>query len=99
MTEICVSEDSPEAEEIARWLRAQLARQMKLSEAAIEPTRPMAYYGLDSMAGLTLVAELESYLGRAIEETVLWDHPTIESLSRHLASETAREAAGTAGER
>ena len=99
MTETCVSEGFPEAEEIARWLRAQLARQMKLSEAAIEPTRPMAYYGLDSMAGLTLVVELESYLGRAIEETVLWDHPTIESLSRYLASETPREATGTGGEK
>jgi len=99
MTETCVSEDSPEAEKIARWLRAQLARQMKLSEAAIEPTRPMAYYGLDSMAGVTLVVELESYLGRSIEETVLWDHPTIESLSRYLASETFREATGTGAEK
>jgi len=99
MSETCPGERSAEASEIARWLRRELARQMKLSEAAIEPSRPMAYYGLDSMAGLTLVVELEAYLGRPIEETALWDHPTIESLSRYLASETDREATGTDGEK
>ena len=99
MNEIRAGEDLPEAEEIADWLRREFAREMKLPETAIDPTRPMAYYGLDSMAAITLVAGLESFLGRPVEETVLWDHPTIEALSQHLAGETARAATGTDGER
>ena len=48
---------------------------------------PLMGPGLDSIAAVDLVSSLGDLLSTTVEPTALFDHPTIESLARHFASQ------------
>jgi 1-acyl-sn-glycerol-3-phosphate acyltransferase len=70
--------------EIREWLRTAVARELRLDPAALDPQRPFAYYGLDSLTAATLSGELGDWLGREIPPDVLAEHPTIDALAAYL---------------
>lgn len=55
----------------------------------IESHRPLPDYGLDSIYALSIVVEIEDHLGLQLEATMVWDHPSIDSLVEVLATKTA----------
>ena len=73
------------AAEIADWFVSQLSRELGVPATDIDPSRPFAYYGLDSVHAVRLTAALESWLGRELSPTLPYEYPTIDLLSRHLA--------------
>ncbi len=75
------------AAEIAHWFVSQLSRQLDVPATDIDPSRPFAYYGLDSVHAVRLTDALESWLGRELSPTLAYEYPTIDLLSRHLAEE------------
>lgn len=82
------------ADEISSWLVNQLAGELGLPGADIDTAQPFAYYGLDSVHAIQLMAALEAWLGRKVAPTLAYDHPSIDLLSAHLAGIAA--AGGTA---
>ena len=76
------------AEEIEAWFVAQLAAELDLSPAEIDITQPFAYYGLDSVRAIQLMAALEAWLGCKTSSTLAYDYPTITLLAGHLAADT-----------
>lgn len=78
---------------IEQWLIDQVAEQLSLPAVGIDVNRPLAEYGLTSRAGVAVVGQLESWLGmRDLSSTLLWEYPTIASLSRYLeAGESTEE--------
>jgi len=74
-----------DASEIAAWIVAQVARELHLAPDAIDPERPIATIGLDSLAAATLTADLEDHLGRPLPETLFRDALTIAAISRMVA--------------
>ncbi len=86
------------AAEIADWFVSQLSRELDIPATDIDPSRPFAYYGLDSVHAVRLTAALESWLGRELSPTLAYEYPTIDLLSRHLAGEApAGRTAARAG--
>jgi acyl transferase domain-containing protein/acyl-CoA synthetase (AMP-forming)/AMP-acid ligase II/acyl carrier protein len=79
--------DGRSAAQIADWLVAQLSGELDLPATEIDPSRPFAYYGLDSIHAVRLTAALEAWLGREVSPTLAYEYPTIDTLSRHLAEE------------
>lgn len=73
--------------EIETWLVRALARSLDVDPREIDPQRPFAELGVDSVAAVELSGDLEAFLGTKVAPTVVWDHPTIRSLARHLAGE------------
>ncbi|MGO9350965.1 MAG: SDR family NAD(P)-dependent oxidoreductase [Mycobacterium sp.] len=87
------------AAEIADWFVSQLSRELDLPATDIDPSRPFAYYGLDSVHAVRLTGALESWLGRELSPTLAYEYPTIDLLSRHLAGESpAGRTAALAGD-
>jgi acyl carrier protein len=82
-------------EDLRAWLAARVAAYVRLPVHEIQPDVPLAEYGLDSVYALTLTGEIEDHLGLAIEPTVIWDHPTIDALTRALLQELGRPAPTT----
>ncbi|HEX2094222.1 MAG TPA: AMP-binding protein [Longimicrobiaceae bacterium] len=76
----------PSSERIAGWLQARLAHQVGMEAAAIDIRLPFSHYGLDSVTAVSVAAELEALLDLKLPATLVWDHPTIDELARHLAS-------------
>ncbi|HEX4962422.1 MAG TPA: SDR family NAD(P)-dependent oxidoreductase [Thermoanaerobaculia bacterium] len=94
---------SPAAAELAAWLTARLAEKLGIDPQEIDAREPFARYGLDSARAMALAGDLEVHLGRRLEPTLLYEHPTVEALVRHLvegdaAPEPARSGPGIAGE-
>ena len=73
------------AEEIQRWLVEHVAALMQLTPADIDVRAPFPHYGLDSMEQMRIIGELETWLQREFEETLLRQYPTIEAVSAFLA--------------
>ncbi|ODB78622.1 type I polyketide synthase [Micromonospora chalcea] len=75
---------APGRAEVEQRLVAELAARLGISPQAVDPTRPVATYGLQSVEMVGLVGELETWLGRTLSATLIWEYPTIEALAAHL---------------
>jgi len=83
-----VSSVSPHtAESIQNRMVELLARKLHLATHAIDRRKPFADYGLDSVIAVELIQEMEDWLQRPLEATLVWSFPTIELLACHLAGE------------
>ncbi|MBU6428609.1 MAG: acyl carrier protein [Cyanobacteria bacterium REEB65] len=67
-------------EVLQNWLVAKVAGELWVSPDAVEITRPLSAYGLDSMSGLTLTGDIEKATGLECPQTLVADYPTIEAL-------------------
>lgn len=74
--------------QLTDWFRARLAERTGVPAERIDLERPLESIGLDSMEAVELTSELETQLGRTVEPTALWDHPTASALISHLADPT-----------
>lgn len=82
-----------DAADISAWLVAQVARELHLAPEAIDPDRPIATLGLDSLAAATLTADLEDHLGRSLPETLFRDALTIAAIARLVTATPASASA------
>lgn len=74
----------PETAEIEGRLRAELASSVGLDAAQIDVHAPMFDYGLDSLSAITLLSDVETWLGMEVPATLVWDHATIAELADAL---------------
>ncbi|MBD2537447.1 acyl carrier protein [Coleofasciculus sp. FACHB-SPT36] len=81
-----IVENSP-AEAIQSWLVTKLSKQLSLNAKTIDVREPLTRYGLDSIDAVTLVGDLEDWLGCELPSTLLWDYPTIEKSAEYLVKE------------
>jgi acyl carrier protein len=77
------------ADEIERWLAERVGDLTGVPAEEIDPAAPLARHGLDSVAAITMVADLEKWLGYRFRENPLEQYPSIAALARYLADETA----------
>jgi acyl carrier protein len=84
--------------EIERWLVEEIARRAGIPRENVDTTQPFSSYNLDSMQGVNMAGALEDFLGLELEPTLVWDFPTIDKLSRHLAAELSESAGVNSGE-
>jgi acyl carrier protein len=71
--------------EIQAWLVSYLADLLEMDSDEIDVTLPFDHYDLDSSASVGMTGDLERWLGRRLEPSLLYDYPTIEALVRYLA--------------
>ncbi|HEV7361169.1 MAG TPA: acyl carrier protein [Mycobacterium sp.] len=77
----------PGYQELVDWLTAKVAGQLNVAPDTIDFDTPLADYGIDSAASLTLCADLEFEKGIPVETTVVWDYATIDAIAEYLATE------------
>lgn len=70
--------------EIREWLVVNIAGVLAIDPSAIDTSRQLFEYGLDSMQSISLSGDLGKWLEMEIEPTALWAYPTIDSLSGYL---------------
>jgi acyl carrier protein len=51
----------------------------------IDPSEPLGSYGLESLKGYQLIAQLEDSLGITIPATTIYNYPSLDGLSRYIA--------------
>ncbi len=75
------------------YLREELARVLRLPEARIANSAPFNTLGLDSLMALELRNRLEVGLALSLPATLVWAHPTVTALARHLLEKLGLEVA------
>ena len=75
------------AEEISAWLAGSIARATAVDPDKIDRDTPLWELGLDSINALTITGDLAELLDTELEQSLLWDYPTINKLSEFLADE------------
>jgi acyl carrier protein len=81
-------------ESLSTWLVDRIAIYLKRTPAEIEASVPLAEYGLDSVAALSLCGDIEESFDLVLEPTVAWDFPTVQALAGHLVEEFAAQDGG-----
>jgi len=85
-------------EAIRDWLALHISERLNIEPDDIDIQESFDSYGLSSKEAVILSGDLEDWLGRRLSPTLVYEHPTIESLARYLAGESdASEAALTPG--
>ncbi|SFE35912.1 type I polyketide synthase [Streptomyces mirabilis] len=75
------------SEDVRAWLTSAVAEAAGLDPLAVDAERPIAEFGLGSRQLVTLAAELSGRIGRAVEPSLVFDHPTIAALAGAVLDE------------
>ena len=75
------------SDDISNWIRTRIAKDISKDASEVDPEVTFDQLGIDSLALLGVLGDLAAELDIEIETSVLFDHPTISSLSNHLASD------------
>ncbi|MDZ8093952.1 MAG: beta-ketoacyl synthase N-terminal-like domain-containing protein [Nostoc sp. DedQUE05] len=79
------------AAEIQDWLVNKISQRQNIAPQSIDPRESFAYYGLDSIAAVSLSADLEDWLGCQLLPTLAYDYPTIATLSAYLTETLSQQ--------
>ncbi|HEX3415834.1 MAG TPA: acyl carrier protein [Stellaceae bacterium] len=82
--------DNPSEAAIRDWCVEYLARTLDLPDHIVDPEMTFARLGLDSANSVFLIVELEDWLGLELTPDLLFEHPKISELARHLATRADR---------
>ncbi len=77
---------SKSKDEIKSWLINYLSSALKIQPALIEGRKAFDRYGLDSVAMVSMTADLSDWLGTELPPTLPYDHPNIDAMVETLAS-------------
>jgi trans-AT polyketide synthase/acyltransferase/oxidoreductase domain-containing protein len=75
----------PAVQDIRRFLVRQIAEQGGLAQEEVDVRASFESYGLSSPKALVVLSRLETWLGRKLSPTLIWNFPTIEALAARLA--------------
>ncbi|MEU9206408.1 SDR family NAD(P)-dependent oxidoreductase [Streptomyces sp. NPDC048415] len=78
------------------WLTSAVAEAAGLDPLTVDPDRPIAEFGLGSRQLVALAAGLSERIGRSLEPSLVFDHPTIAALAEAVFDE--RPAAAMAAD-
>lgn len=70
--------------EMREWLRSWVSEATGQAKDAIDDDAALETYGLSSRDAVTLSGELEDLLGRPLDATIAYNHPSIAALSEYL---------------
>ncbi|MBW4520424.1 MAG: acyl carrier protein [Scytolyngbya sp. HA4215-MV1] len=87
MTQATATTEIFAIEAIQTWMVNQIATQLSIPAANIKVSEPLTRYGLDSIDSVTIVGDLEDWLGEDLPSTLLWDYPTIAKAASYLVEE------------
>jgi len=77
-----------------QWLTTHLAVYLDRLPESIDPTVPLAEYGMDSVCALSLCGDIEDDFGITVEPSLAWDYPTVAELAAHLVARGVDTANG-----
>jgi acetyltransferase-like isoleucine patch superfamily enzyme/acyl carrier protein len=88
-TRIGMLAGDPTEIEIRQWCTGFLAKELKVPASQIDPAVKFARLGIDSTSAVIFTIELADWLGLELAPDIMFDHPTIADLARHLAQQSA----------
>lgn len=82
---------------VQRWMMKWVARRSGLDLHGIRLGESFDAFGMDSLAAVEFAHDLGAWLGTEIEETIVWNYPTIEALSLFVVTQIRGISAESTG--
>ena len=73
--------------EVRAWLQTKVAEALKCEPDQVDPAAEFDTLGVDSLTAVNLSGDLEEWLGRTLDPTLLFDFPSVDALAKHLCAE------------
>lgn len=67
------------------WLTRRIATYLSVSPEHIDPSVPLAAYGLDSLSAMAITADIEDKFQLTLDHTLVWEQPTVDALCAAIA--------------
>jgi len=90
MSAVSAGDDRFTKEGISAWVTNYLAGVLQVEPSSISPTAELESLGLNSALVVSMLGDLEDWLGVEISPAVVFEYPTIDAMSGFL--EQARAA-------
>ncbi|MGB5633023.1 MAG: SDR family NAD(P)-dependent oxidoreductase, partial [Waterburya sp.] len=81
-------ESNQRQNQIQDWLVENLAQRLNVPASEIDINEPFASSGLNSLAAVSLSADLEDWLDIKLSPTIVYDYPNIVELAAYLSQST-----------
>lgn len=75
------------ADSVQHWIIGWVARRSSREMCSIGLRETFDTFGMDSLAAVEFAHELGAWAATEIDETIVWNYPTIETLSRFVAQQ------------
>jgi acyl carrier protein len=85
-SQLSVPANSPSVNDICEWLTGYLAKTLRIECDEIDLETKFDTYSMDSLVLVVMTEDLGEWMGKPIDPTVPFEHPTIQSLAEYLAS-------------
>lgn len=72
---------------VRRWMTARIAVLLRLPPSAVHADAVLQELGLSSVQAVELAADLETWSGRTIPATLVYECPTVRDAARHVAGQ------------
>jgi acyl-CoA synthetase (AMP-forming)/AMP-acid ligase II/alkylation response protein AidB-like acyl-CoA dehydrogenase/acyl carrier protein len=72
--------------EVTTWLKSWLAKQFETTTEIYKLDSKFSEFGMDSITAMNLADDLERWLSVEIPPTLVWEYPTLGSMSSYLMS-------------
>lgn len=77
------------ASDLEPWLTGRVAFHLRRTAEEIDPDTPLADYGIDSVAAISICGEIEERHRIPVSPTIAYDFPTVHAIAAHLAERLA----------
>ncbi|MCX4706085.1 acyl carrier protein [Streptomyces sp. NBC_01352] len=74
------------------WLTERVAFHLHRAPDEVDPDTPLADYGIDSVAAISICGEIEERYRLPVAPTIAYDFPTVHAITGHLAERLADKA-------
>ncbi len=85
-----MKDKAPDASAIQLFCLNYISKIIDLPAERIDPSVEVERLGMDSSTAVALIMSLEEWLGIELQPEILFEHPTIAGLSKHLAGRAAK---------
>ncbi len=73
-------------DEILAWIVTELARELRVPPGSLDTAAPLFSLGASSLNAISITGALSEWLGRELDATLMWDHPTIDAIADSLSA-------------
>ncbi|NEO58678.1 MAG: AMP-binding protein [Okeania sp. SIO3B5] len=80
-----------QSQTIEQWLMEWLAKQPEIAANSLNLQKSFADYGMDSVMSVELISELENWLNKTLDVSLLWNYPNVQSLAQYLSQYLSQE--------
>jgi acyl carrier protein len=74
--------------EIRNWLQQRISAQLHVPKDQVRGSIPFLELGMSSLDAMEVATDLQTWIGRQLSPTAIYNYPNVDSLSRWLSQET-----------